>query len=378
MKRTFFVVASGGHDTEIHYQETIKNKRSLSEVKEFLTQDQVEDLKKIYKGTDFAVWGSVPGELNITTWHSMSPGDYILVYRDKKIILIGEVAYKVRNENLAEYFWDRNKNDQTWEFMYFIINEEPLELPVEKLNKHIGYSENYFPRGFGGIAEDKIQEVNRLYGDIYDLVIRLNRGNEIKQIEKTRENLTQTVEEPKEEYKTQEKEPSEHDEIQWMLIKIGLASGNDVWVARNDKSNVFAGETFEEITLSDLPNLGLDPDSSKTVEYIDDVWLRGRRITSAFEVEHSTSVYSGILRLADLKVLQPNITFPLYIAAPEKRKAKVFRELNRPTFSNEYLKMDKAVKYISYEKIRETHQDYAQKGYPVPENIFNQIAENAV
>lgn len=160
-----------------------------------------------------------------------------------------------------------------------------------------------------------------------------------------------------------------------MLIKIGLASGNDVWVARNDKSNVVSGEKFADITLNDLPNIGLDPDSSKTVEYIDDVWLRGRRITSAFEVEHSTSIYSGILRLADLKVLQPNITFPLYITAPRRRKAKVFNELKRPTFSNEYLQMDKAVKYISYEKIRDAHRNYVEENMPVPSEIFQKISE---
>lgn len=377
MKKAFFVVASGGHDTDLHFRDTIQNKRNASEIKSFISQDQAEDLLKIYKGRSFAVWGGVPGEGNIRTWHSMKEGDYVLIYRSGKIILIGEVAYKIKNEKLAEFFWGKNKNNKTWEYIYFIINDEPLDLPVKQLNKYIGYSLDSFPRGFSGITDSKLQKIYRDYGDIYDLVIGLDRGYEIKEIQEVREKLAKkTSEETLAE--AEEKEPSEHDEIQWRLIKIGLASGNDVWVARNDKRNIFGGEKFEDFTLADFPQIGLDPDSSKTVEYIDDVWLRGKRIVSAFEVEHSTSVYSGVLRLADLKILQPNIVFPLFIVAPEKRKAKVFQELKRPTFSNEHIRMDEAVKFIAYEKVREVSENYVDKKLSVPEDVFNAISEEVL
>lgn len=376
MKKTFIVVTSGGHDTEVHYRDTIKNKRTLGEIKAFLSEDQIKDLRDIYKGRDFAVWGAKPGEGNISTWYSMKLGDYVLIYRNKRIILIGEVAYKVRNEKLAEFFWGRDKDGKTWEYIYFIINEELLDFPMRRLNKFIDYSLGYLPRGFGGIAEEKLKKIGERYGDIYDLVVSLGRGYKIKEISETKEKLAQKVSKIKEKTEVEEvKEPSEHKEIQWRLIKIGLASGSDVWVARNDRSKVFKGERFKKITLDELPNIGFDPDSSKTVEYIDDVWLRGSRITSAFEVEHSTEIYSGILRLADLKILQPNIVFPLYVVAPEERKVKAFYELKRPVFSNEYLRMDEAVRFISYENVRGVSKSYVERNLPVPENIFDQISE---
>jgi hypothetical protein len=63
------------------------------------------------------------------------------------------------------------------------------------------------------------------------------------------------------------------------------------------------------------------------------VWLeRANQVAAAFEVEHTTSIYSGLLRLADLASLTPNLTFPLYIVAPEERLESVRRELRRPTF----------------------------------------------
>jgi hypothetical protein len=68
----------------------------------------------------------------------------------------------------------------------------------------------------------------------------------------------------------------------------------------------------------------------KTIEQIDVLWLKGRAIKRAFEVEHSTSIYSGILRMADLLALQPNMDIRLHIVAPIPRRGKVFHELGVP------------------------------------------------
>ena len=53
----------------------------------------------------------------------------------------------------------------------------------------------------------------------------------------------------------------------------------------------------------------------------------------AFEVEHTTAIYSGLLRMADLLALQPNMQIKLHILAPEERWEKVLREIKRPVFS---------------------------------------------
>jgi hypothetical protein len=58
------------------------------------------------------------------------------------------------------------------------------------------------------------------------------------------------------------------------------------------------------------------------------LWLKGNSIVAAFEVESTTSVYSGLLRMADLITMQPNINIPLYIVAPDERRNKVIQEVN--------------------------------------------------
>ena len=56
-------------------------------------------------------------------------------------------------------------------------------------------------------------------------------------------------------------------------------------------------------------------------------------MSRAFEVEHTTAIYSGLLRMADLLALQPNMDIRLHIVAPEDKREKVLREIKRPVFS---------------------------------------------
>jgi hypothetical protein len=84
------------------------------------------------------------------------------------------------------------------------------------------------------------------------------------------------------------------------------------------------------------------------------VWKFGPySIKSAFEIEHSTSIYSGILRLSDLRAEAPNSNYPLFIVASEDRKRKVFDELRRPTFSGPCLRLNEVIRFLGYEKVRE-------------------------
>ncbi len=124
-----------------------------------------------------------------------------------------------------------------------------------------------------------------------------------------------------------------HAQMQWQLAKIGQKLGCKVWIAANDHSRVWNGERLGDLSIKQLPNLGLDPASQRIISLIDVVWVRGQnQLTAAFEVEHTTSIYSGLLRMADLVALAPNLNFPLYIVTPQVRLEDVRRELRRPTF----------------------------------------------
>ncbi|MBI1927629.1 hypothetical protein HYR99_25730 [Candidatus Poribacteria bacterium] len=124
-----------------------------------------------------------------------------------------------------------------------------------------------------------------------------------------------------------------HTEIQWLLAKMGQKMGCRVWIAVNDQNREWKGERLGDLSIPTLPFLGIGQESLQIISRIDVLWLRGDgQIVAAFEIEHTTSVYSGLLRMADLVALVPILNFPLYIVTPEERLKKVRSELSRPTF----------------------------------------------
>ncbi|MBE9566138.1 MAG: hypothetical protein IMF16_05270 [Proteobacteria bacterium] len=120
-----------------------------------------------------------------------------------------------------------------------------------------------------------------------------------------------------------------HSEVQALLAEIGTAKKYDVWLPRNDRGRV---ETLcaprEDMHISDQY-------LQSAIEQLDVVWLgRGSNEPEAlFEVEHSTSIYSGLLRFNDIYLsLGPGKPVRYTIVSDEKRRSAYARQLNRPTF----------------------------------------------
>ena len=107
-----------------------------------------------------------------------------------------------------------------------------------------------------------------------------------------------------------------------------------IWVPRSDRQKV-----LEQVPMDlrgaflDVLPLNYDDATLKTIEQIDVLWLKNRAMARAFEVEHTTAIYSGLLRMADLLALQPNMDIRLHIVAPDEKREKVLREIKRPVFS---------------------------------------------
>jgi len=345
LRNIFIVVAGGNAAAEKHFEDTIQKKRDIAEIKRFLPQDEIINLENIYHSTPFIVWGSVPGSMNESRWEKMKPGDIVLIYNRGCIRLVGEVAAKVRSKDLARYFWRENSGGETWELIYFIVNEEKVNVPLQDINPLFGYQEHYRPRGFSMINEEAVENFTKRFGDIVGVLKTLEKEEDLIQIPAQKPLIQEVIEEQI------EAAPTEHVEMQWRLIHLGVLAKFDIWVPKNDQNKQYEGHKFKDLVLSEFREaLDVPP----TIKNIDVVWKFGPySIKSAFEIEHSTSIYSGILRLSDLRVETPNSNYPLFIVASEDRKKKVFNELRRPTFSDPALRLNEVVRFLGYKKIRE-------------------------
>lgn len=150
------------------------------------------------------------------------------------------------------------------------------------------------------------------------------------------------------------KEATAHTEIQWQLLKLGNDMGLDIWAARNDRGRSYNGNRYADLPRmkQELP-LQFDEATNKTIELIDVLWLKGNAIVAAFEIESTTSIYSGLLRMSDLISMQPNLNIPLYLVAPDECRDKVITEVNRPTFSRLAPPMSEMRRFIAVTALRE-------------------------
>jgi type II restriction enzyme len=149
-----------------------------------------------------------------------------------------------------------------------------------------------------------------------------------------------------------------HTEIQAKLRDIGLFEGFDVWIA--DRGVVWEGEPLGTNCLRELPLVAAER-TREVMKNIDVIWFRrgtGHPVRF-FEIEHSTSVYSGLLRFNDVMIDFP-ITEAFIVGDGEKTRRKFEREIARRTF--EHSGLIDVTKFLLYEQVRQTWQRYQTVG----------------
>lgn len=108
-----------------------------------------------------------------------------------------------------------------------------------------------------------------------------------------------------------------HSQIQWRLLDLGSQMGLDVWCPRRDRNRSWNDKAIGTVPrMRDRLPTQFDENTNRTIEEIDVIWFNGQSIVAAFEVEHTTSIFSGLLRMADLLTMQPNLDIKLYLVGP--------------------------------------------------------------
>ena len=122
-----------------------------------------------------------------------------------------------------------------------------------------------------------------------------------------------------------------HEQVQTLLAGIGHAKGYDVHVPPRDIAGLDWTLT-DEFRLRKYTPSGFGEVSS-TLKEIDIIWITPGRndIQGLFEVEHSTPIYSGLLRFNDVLLTEPNIS-RFVVVSNDSRRSLFSRQAFRPTF----------------------------------------------
>lgn len=353
MKNIFILyIPTGNYEALVHYEDTIKKKVSQEKIFQYVDVNLRNNLQKIFGNRPIATWGSRNSDANRSRFEKMNPGDDILIVEGDTIKLLGKVAAKTINPELSKELWKNLKGSSVdgWDLIYFIANPLEIDLPFDEFKNLFNYSPNWSLRGFTNISEDKLDEFYGRYDDLYSVLQRIKKGEKV--VEKKYEIETNVLELKNEVLQDlepiNEKELSDHVKMQYKLINLGKKAGSKVWIPKNDQSKIEKEYQYNDFEKEFTAGIDVP---SKYVDNIDVVWKEEFRIDAAFEIENSTSIYSGLLRFSDLSIIAPNSTYPLFIVAPQSKKNRLIEQIKRPTFRK--IDFDKKVRYLSYEAVDE-------------------------
>ena len=168
------------------------------------------------------------------------------------------------------------------------------------------------------------------------------------------------------------RDSSAHTKAQSELVSLARITGCSVWIASNDQSRQYAGRSLADDCLKKLPRMGLSDEATKRISLIDVIWINQNSPVAAFEIETSTSIYSGLLRMSDLLSVVPALNIQIYIVAPKERERKVLSELGRPTFRK--IGLSEYCRYISSEDLSDLMAKVKGFGGHIQPSILDKIA----
>lgn len=360
MPRIFLVyIPPGNAEAIVHYEETIKQKVAPERIYRHIPAGLRQQLNHIFSGRPITVWGSRNSDANRSKFERMAPGDEILIVEGPTIKLLGKVAATTINPDLSNELWQALHVGQAtgWNLIYFIANPMEIDLPFVEFCRLIGYGENYQLRGFTSVSDDRLEAFYDRYDDLYSILMLLKQHQPVYE-RPQRDLFGQTLDEAREpeipapvdvlDETASEEVVSDHLRMQWMLLNLGRKAGSKVWIPAGDQSRIRDRYQYSEFEQDFTSGLDAQP---RYVENIDVVWKEEFRIDAAFEIENSTAIYSGLLRLSDLTLVAPNTIYPLFIVAPLEKRERLIMQLERPTFKK--LRLDRKVRYLSYEAVED-------------------------
>ena len=166
----------------------------------------------------------------------------------------------------------------------------------------------------------------------------------------------------------QRNEDVTHTEVQGWLSDLGRALGFAVWVAANDRGRDYRGRSLGTDCLDVLPSWVASHPGVDAVRLIDVLWIdrATEDVVAAFEVEHTTSIYSGIVRMLDLALGAPErTTRGLFLVAPDARESDVRAQLERPAFRPVRSLGMRFLPYSELEKNREAMARFGRGLHPI-------------
>jgi type II restriction enzyme len=142
-----------------------------------------------------------------------------------------------------------------------------------------------------------------------------------------------------------------HTEVQGWLRDLGWSLGYDVWIPANDRCRELGSGMLGDRCLTELSGLGSSV-CAEVIRMIDVLWTdrSSGLIVAAFEVEHTTCILTGAVRLLTLAFgSEPHAIEGLFVVAPDSKLDEVEKRLSFAVFRRHD---EPKVRYLPYGELQ--------------------------
>jgi len=258
----------------------------------------------------FGGFKRLPNSLSL---FDIGEGQLRIYYRYSKIHSRSQTFYGLRKEDLKSlegtnsvicFAWD-NQSEPLFipfsDYEEILNNIEPASDGQIKASIFLGEENELYLSGLGRF------NIDGYFGwHILDLLIDTNKLSQIPDFS--------------------------HSQIQTLIGAVGNSKDYDVWIPQSDRSRLDWTLTKKFSCKPELPERYAK--IHNVLCEVDVLWMKrgSTDVKAMFEVEHSTTIYSGLLRFNDLHLTEPNLKPKFSIVSNEIRKALFLRQISRPTF----------------------------------------------
>ncbi len=159
-----------------------------------------------------------------------------------------------------------------------------------------------------------------------------------------------------------------HSQIQTLLGSIGATKKYGIWIPPKDRLKLDWSITNPFSPLELLPYKF--EAAERVLQEIDVIWVNkaSSEPIAFFEVEYSTPIYSGLLRLNDAYLIANNANSRFMVVSNDQRKELFVRQLNRPTFQTS--RLSEICTFLDYKSVYIWHSN-------ISKNSAEKSGENA-
>lgn len=178
-----FYFTASNKQAQINLEKTIKSLYPIEKHESLLKKSTIKELEDNNTFKNAYLWGSVPGENNITNWTEMDIDDRILTYKKGKFIYYSKIIAKIINPELAREVWGPKDNGDLFQYIYFLKHIKEINIDVQLFSGKFGYKSNWHPFGLGKVAKNRFDADVNSFSKLDNLIINLNNDQKLNRSE---------------------------------------------------------------------------------------------------------------------------------------------------------------------------------------------------